>query len=83
MEKNYSFSLSLAFPADGGMGIIEQAIAPELNGAHSRRSHTELSLKKNMLAITIIAQDLVALRATLNGVIKKIMLATAAMEAVA
>ena len=83
MEKNYSFSLSLAFPEHSSISLIEQAIAPELNGAHSRRSHTKLSLKKNMLAITIIAQDLVALRATVNGVIKKIMLATAAMEAVA
>jgi len=81
MNYHYSFSLRLIFRNAAEPRIIYAAIKPELFSAHSKRSLSRIMVKKSMLSLSIDSADLVALRASANSLLKKIILAKSILEA--
>jgi len=70
----YDFSIDLSFDSEKAAEIVFLAVKPDLSSKHSKRSVSRISLKKNILSINISAFDLVALRASLNSLLKKVSL---------
>ncbi len=76
----YFFSLELSLDTEREAENIILAVRPDLSSKHSKRSVSRISLKKNILCINISALDLVALRASLNSLLKKIFLSKDVLE---
>lgn len=80
MNYAYNFSLKLFFDNSSDPLIISKAISPDLSSRHSKRSASKIAVKKNLLSINIDSADAVALRATANSLLKKIILAKSILE---
>lgn len=79
-QDKFRLSLELGFKGKEQASLIAKAVRPELNARHAKRSATTIGIKKTRLAITIKAQDIVALRAALNSCLNSVIVAKEAME---
>ncbi|NOR60258.1 MAG: hypothetical protein GQ469_06470 [Methanosarcinales archaeon] len=59
---------------DGDVQVVYQSLKPELKAAH-QRSTTELGIQGNSLVLRICSEDLVSMRAALNGWLRLIRIA--------
>ena len=76
----YYFSMKVSFPEEKSASVIYSSITPEILARKMKRSETKLTLKKNIIAVNINASDAVALRASVNSILKKISLSNSLME---
>jgi len=60
--------------------MVREAILPELNAGHARRSVISFGIKNRIVSIDIVASDEPAMRASLNGCLNSIILAQSVME---
>ena len=72
--------LSLEFGSPSKAEAVLKALQPDLNQAKETRSKTEIRLIKSTLLLHIKAADLTALRASLNGYFKLIIMADDLLE---
>ena|GEM_PF-6852485 len=83
-KKNYDlkFRVSLGFPANAlALKAMKSVFVKRKGGmAYEKRSHTEVSVKKNCLNIVIKAKDKSALKASLNSHLKLAGLAAEILE---
>ena len=80
MNYCYDFSLKIFFDSVREAKIVFQAVLPEMQARHFKRSTQKLRIKKNMLLVHISALDAIALKASINGFLKKIALANSILE---
>ena len=66
---------------DGDVQVVYQSLKPELEAAH-QRSITELGIQGNSLVLRICSEDMVSMRAALNGWLRLIRIAVEMNEAI-
>jgi KEOPS complex subunit Pcc1 len=66
---------------DGGVQVVYQSLKPELEAVH-QRSTTELGIQGNSLVLRICSDDLVSMRAALNGWLRLIRIAVEMNETI-
>lgn len=71
MQGINSMKTELFFGSEEQAGIVLSAISPDFR-QEFKRSRSSVIIKKNALEISIEAQDLTALRASFNAVMKSI-----------
>ena len=71
---NYLTSKEFFFEMDGDVQVVYQSLKPELEAVH-QRSITELGVQGNSLALRICSEDMVSMRAALNGWLRLIRIA--------
>ena len=76
----YKCMLKLFFESDKLAGLARDAVNPELSLVRHRRSETKIKVNKGVLSLNIIALDAVAMRASLNSVLKLIGLVQKTLE---
>ena len=59
---------------DGDVQVVYQSLKPELEATH-QRSTTELGIQGNSLVLRICSEDIVSMRAALNGWLQLIRIA--------
>jgi len=59
---------------EGDVQVVYQSLKPELEATH-QRSATELGIQGNSLILRICSEDLVSMRAALNGWLRLIRIA--------
>jgi KEOPS complex subunit Pcc1 len=72
--------VELEFPSGEDAEIVLRSIEPEIRGSPSERTSTEIECHRNILKITITAQDTTSLRASLNSYLRWIMLSQQILE---
>lgn len=72
--------LELEFPSEKAAAVVVKALQPDLGEEKENRSSKEIKLLKSTLLLHIKAADLTALRASLNGYLKLIILANDCLE---
>ncbi|MBU2260193.1 hypothetical protein KKC44_06365 [Patescibacteria group bacterium] len=64
------------FPSAGSARIVRNAILPEMHGKHEKRSTANMNINKNVLSLMVNAQDLTAMKASVNSYLKLVLLVT-------
>ncbi len=59
---------------DGDVQVVYRSLKPELEASH-QRSATELGIQGNCLVLSICSEDMVSMRAALNGWLRLIRIA--------
>ena len=77
---NNEINLQLEFPSEKEAEVVLKALQPDLGEEKEKRSSKEIKLIKSTLLLHIKAADLTALRASLNGYLKLIILANDFLE---
>lgn len=67
MQNTITAEMRFAFQNEKKAENALKTLEPELSGKHEKRSKTTASIKKNILAISISAEDLGALKTTMNS----------------
>ena len=80
MKPKYNCTARLFFASEEGAFTALNALLPELDSAHNRRSETKIKVNKSVLSMDVIALDAVALRASLNSCLKLIGLVQKILE---
>ena len=75
MKKTISLKMSFAFPGKKKAQTALKALEPDLLGKHEKRAQTKASIKKNILAFSVNAEDLGALKASMQSCAKSTALA--------
>ncbi len=70
MSSEYSLELSLELPSPELAETALKALKPEMGASHEKRSKTYLRVNKNILSLTVKAEDATALKASANAYLK-------------
>ncbi len=62
-----SASICLSFDSEEPIGVLTAALMPETEASSTHRSTVELKKEGTCLTLVIVAEDTVALRATINA----------------
>jgi len=76
----YACSVKLFYGNELAAKAAGNAIIPDLDSNHKKRSKIKVKVNKGILALNISASDPVALRASLNGSLKLIGLVQRVLE---
>ncbi|MBI5553545.1 MAG: hypothetical protein HY917_02280 [Candidatus Diapherotrites archaeon] len=81
-EGSYSCRLSLGLTLSSPRlaSLMKETLAPELNGAHQRRSHASLQINGSRLTLSVSAHDNTALKASLHYFLMQLNLITQLWE---
>ena len=79
-QGKFGLSIKLLFPSQEKAKTTKNAISPELNTKHAKRSKTSIGIKNRIISIDIKAEDPTAMRASLNNCLKSIILIQAIRE---
>lgn len=66
---------------DGDVQVVYRSLKPEMEASH-QRSATELEIQSNSLLLRIYSDDLVSMRAALNGWLRLIKIAVEMNETI-
>lgn len=72
MLANISAEMRFALSTQKKAESAFKAIMPEMSGKHEKRAQTKAMLKKNHIAFSITAEDLTALKTSMNSFAKSI-----------
>ncbi len=78
----FEFFLELDFPSNERAEKVLNAISPELEAEKRLRSSSGVKVKRNTLSIYVQAKDRTALKASVNSVLKGIILSNELLEEV-
>jgi tRNA threonylcarbamoyladenosine modification (KEOPS) complex Pcc1 subunit len=76
----FSLVLELFFDLKKSAEIVFKSIKPDLKNLKKSRSISTVSLKNNVIKISIKAKDLTALKASFNFLLKQIILVNSLIE---
>jgi tRNA threonylcarbamoyladenosine modification (KEOPS) complex Pcc1 subunit len=75
MKPNCNATIECIFDSQKDAKNVFLALQPELNNTHEKRSKIKMQTNKKLLVMNVIAEDLTALKASVNSYCKLIWIA--------